>query len=69
MLGSFFEQKKLMKVLQDYLYSKYQFATLKPRLTNNKRQNADKVNKETQQKQEVLKKEQEMRMLNRAKER
>jgi hypothetical protein len=37
MLSGFFEQKKLMKVLQDYLYTKYQFATLKPRVPNNKR--------------------------------
>jgi len=58
-----------MKVLQDYLYSKYQFATLKPRLANNKRQMADKANKETQAKIEDQRKAQEMRMLERAKQR
>lgn len=41
MMSAFFDQKKLMKVLQDYLYTKYQFATLKPRMLNNKRQKAD----------------------------
>jgi hypothetical protein len=69
MLSGFFEQKKLMKVLQDYLYTKYQFATLKPRVTQNKRYKAEKMNKETKAKLEQQKKDRDVRMLMRAKQR